>query len=331
MILNTAKLSIVADFPKGAITSLKINGVERLAEESALFRIQLCDTQGNRTLYMSFDTKNCKETKNGANYSVFGEKDVSVEVYITEENGEANFKIKATPASNDYFVEWVEFPHITLPKLIENNPENGGRILFPYNEGALVSNNDTREESMFPYVEPVYPSRGCYAMFPNMVCSQMLAYLWDDAGLYIGAHDAKRGVKDINFIKSENGITLRFRIFTGADFGKSFETDYPRVLAATSGRWESAAERYRKWFKSSLPEKAVKISENKALPEWYEDSPLVVSYPVRGIHDMDAMEPNALFPYTNALPILQGIKNGTGCQIMALLMHWEGTAPWAPP
>ena len=331
MTLNTNKLSLSVDFERGVIASLKIKGKERLAEESALFRIQLCDAEGNRTLYTALDASNCTKTQDGAVYSEFGEVDAVVWVSITKKGGEAKFKIGAKPKSKDYFVEWVEFPHITLPKLIENNPENGGKILFPYNEGALVSNIDTREESWFPYVEPVYPSKGCYAMFPNMVCSQMLGYIWDDAALYIGAHDKKRGVKDINFIRSENGVTLRFRIFTGADFGKTFETDYPIIFAVTSGKWESAAERYRKWLESTLPEKAVKIKDNKELPEWYEDSPLVVSYPVRGIHDMDEMKPNKLYPYTNALPILEKIKNVTDSRLLVLLMHWEGTAPWAPP
>jgi hypothetical protein len=168
-------------------------------------------------------------------------------------------------------------------------------------------------------------------MFPNMVCSQMLAYLWEDAGLYIGAHDEKRGVKDINFLKAENGVTLRFRLFTGADFGKSFATDYPIVFAVTEGKWEAAAERYRAWFETAVPQNAKKAEENEALPEWYEDSPLVVSYPVRGIHDTDEMTPNKLFPYTNALPVLNEIRSATDARLLVLLMHWEGTAPWAPP
>ncbi len=331
MVLSLNKFSVMVDFHGGVITSLKIKEKERLAEASALFRVQLCDDEGNRVLYTALDATRCAETKNGAVYSGFGSADATVEVGLTDKGGEANWKIKATPASDKYFVEWVEFPSITLPKLVDNNPECGGKILFPYNEGVLVSDMDCREESMFPYREPVYPSKGSYAMFPNMVCSQMLAYIWDDAGLYIGTHDEKRGVKDINFIKSENGVTLRFRLYTGANFGESFETDYPIIFAAVTGKWESAAERYRKWFEKTLPEGAVKIKDNENLPEWYEDSPLVVSYPVRGIHDMDEMKPNKLYPYTNALPLIERIRNITDSRLLVLLMHWEGTAPWAPP
>ena len=95
--------------------------------------------------------------------------------------------------------------------------------------------------------------------------------------------------------------------------------------------WKNVADTYREWLEKHLPHNLIKIDENKSLPKWYKDPPVVVTYPVRGIHDMDKMEPNALFPYVNALPHLNKIKSATGCHVMSLLMHWEGTAPWAPP
>jgi len=66
MQLNTDKLSLTADLAKGAITSLRINGKERLAAESALFRVQLCNAQGERILYSSLDASTCEENENGA-------------------------------------------------------------------------------------------------------------------------------------------------------------------------------------------------------------------------------------------------------------------------
>ncbi|MBR5615787.1 MAG: hypothetical protein IKW66_03105, partial [Clostridia bacterium] len=216
-----------------------------------------------------------------------------------------------------------------MPKLEENG--GGGRILFPYNEGALVSNMETREESSFCHCEPEYPSRGSFAVFPNMVCSQMLAYLWGDFGLYMGAHDAARGVKGVDFYAVEDGVAMQFRLFCGVDFGQTYEPDFPVVWAVVDGNWESAAERYRRWFESALPDGVKKVSENPRLPDWYGDSPLVLTYPVRGTHDTDEMKPNRMFPYVNAMSVIDRIKSKTRSRIMALLMHWEGTAPWAPP
>lgn len=331
MLLELDKFSIAVDFESGLITSFMIGGKERLAEPSLLFRIRLRDSEGKTFLITSREASTVKITDDGAIYGGFPT-DVSVRVFLSAEKGEAAWRIKVTPLTENYFVEWVEFPQITLPCLEDNNTEGtGGKILFPYNEGALVSDMDNREESGFCYCEAEYPSKGLYAVFPNMVFAQILAYIWNDAGFYMGAHDKKRGVKDINFFKSEKGVTLRFRLYCGVDFGESFDMDYPIIFSITKGKWEEAAERYRIWFEENLPERVKKINENSALPEWYGDSPLVVTYPVRGLYDTDEMKPNKLYPYANVLPVLEKIKKECESRLLVLLMHWEGTAPWAPP
>ena len=320
------------DFAAGHIVSLVIGGKQRLAAPTALFRLRLRDQDGNPTVYSAYDATVCTLTEDGAIYGGFALEGLCVRVYLIQKKGSAAWRADVSGIAAEYVIEWLDFPLLTLPALRENNQVgDGGVILHPYNEGVLISNNDHRNMTDFRHWEPEYPSLGCYSLFPNMICSQMLAYLWEDAGLYLGAHDAARGVKGIDFYAENGGITMQMRLFCGVEFGQDFRMDYDIVWCETSGRWESAAEIYRDWFESVLPPRVKKIKENDALPAWYAESPLVVTYCVRGVHDMDEMSPNALFPYTNALPLLDQIKHRAETHLLVLLMHWEGTAPWAPP
>lgn len=228
--------------------------------------------------------------------------------------------------------------HIDFSKKVRYNSvrpliANGGigKILYPYNEGAMIDDMELRESCHLRHAEASYPSHGGYSVFPNMICSQFLCYLFDGKGFYLGAHDEKRGVKQIDFYKTQTGIALQIRIFRGLNFGEDYIADFPIVWKMFDGDWQDGAEIYKQWFTSHLPKGTKKIRDNPALPEWYEDSPLVLSYPVRGVHDTDIMEPNALFPYENALPIIDEIAEKIRSRILVLLMHWEGTAPWAPP
>ena len=329
--LNNLKATI--DFEKGCVTSLIIEKNECLVSHLPLFKIRIRDKKGNPTVFDTFDAANAKKVENGAVYSDFKKaKDISILVKATVCNDELQWKISVDNSDKSILVEWVDFPLIELPKLIDNNEcNNGGKILIPYNEGAIITDADCREEGVLCYQEPEYPSIGCYYIFPNMISSQMIAYLWDSIGLYVGAHDTKRGIKGIDFCKTKNGIAIQIRLFCGVNYGESYTSDFPVVWKAIDGNWESAAETYRNWFEENLPSKVTKIKSNHALPEWYEDSPLIVSYPVRGRYDTDEMSTNKLFPYSNALPLIEEIQKETNSRILVLLMHWEGTAPWAPP
>lgn len=327
--LSLSRLSLSADLSHGKICSLRLAERELCAAPTPLFRLRLRSKAGDAILLSAEDAAVCEETATGAVYSAFPApyEMVTVRVSIIPVGEEIHFGIAIDPASPSLAVEWVDYPLTVLPPLAKG----GDAILFPYNEGALITDEWEREHISLRYTEPEYPSRGANAVFPNMVCSQLLAYVGENATLYMGAHDPARGVKGIDYQPLKEGVCLRFRLFGGADFGETFAPDYPIVWAAVAGGWEAAAERYRAWFEAAPPKGLSPLRDTAGLPDWYADSPLVVAYPIRGRHDTDEMTPNALYPYKNALPLLREIKEKTGARLMALLMHWEGTAPWAPP
>lgn len=315
------------DFKKGAIESLLCAGVELVAERIPLFTVCLRDENGTETRLNCADAKDCCVTEDGAIYTGFS-RDISVSVRIEKFGDGIDWKISIDNRTAD-LVEWVDFPSLCLQPLLKNG--GIGTILYPYNEGALVDDAARRESAWFHSQEPSYPSCGWYPAFPYMLCSQFMCYLFDGYGLYLGTHDPARAVKSFDFVPSGEGLLMRQRLYSGKDYGECFATDYPIHWCFFEGNWQEGAEIYRTFVDTHLPPRMKKIVENEALPEWYKDSPLVVAYPVRGIHDMDEMKPNRLYPYENALPYLDEIATKTGSRIMALLMHWEGTAPWAPP
>lgn len=232
----------------------------------------------------------------------------------------------------DLMLEWIDFPGITVPNRLVGN---GGTatILWPAMEGVLVEDADVRDGSWLRYQEPGYPSKGWEGIYPGPAPTQFMAYYDENGGLYIGAHDRHMNVKSIEFYKNEegDGIRLQFRLFAEGAGRGTYTMNYPMVLGVFQGDWHDAAAVYRTWlFNSDVP-KPVKLSENPGLPQWYHDSPVVVTYPVRGIKDTGNMDPNEYFPYVNAMPHLLRLGRMFDSKIMALLMHWEGTAPWAPP
>ena len=317
------------DFQKGLISSVSYNGIEVCAQESNLFGVRLTDKEGKTVDYTSRDAKRVVQKDGTAEYFDFPEA-ISVTVFVTEaENG---FQMRvAVKNDTDKIVEHVDVCPLILKRFVKNG--GIGKMLFPYNEGVLVDDNDLRATCHLQHLEPEYPSQGSFGVFPNMVCSQFLAYLFEGHGLYIGAHDEQRGPKGIDYyaVDGEKNIKVEIRLYSGKGYGEDFAPDYDVVYRFFDGEWQDGADIYKQWFYQHLPAGLKKVRDNNDLPDWYYDFPLILTYPVRGYHDMDEMTPNAFFPYVNILPYVDKFSQATGAKVMVLLMHWEGTAPWAPP
>ena len=335
--IRAEALSVSLDVVRGELASVCLFGIERSISGEPLFQLCLRTRAGEKILLDARDASRRESTEDGACFSGFcvdgvGMLDMEVLVHLQCEGDALVWQIEVRQNEEALLLEWVDFPAVRLPKLKKNNPHGtGGQILFPYNEGALVDDAEMRAVSWFSHEEPEYPSKGAFAVFPNMISSQFFAYLWEDAGLYMGAHDPARGVKGIDFVSDETGVVMQMRLWCGVGYGESWKTEYPIVWAAVGSHWTSAAERYRRWNDAHPPRGAKKIKENNTLPDWYRDAPLVITYPVRGLHDTDTMNPNRMYPYVNALPTVREMNEITGGRVMVALMHWEGTAPWAPP
>jgi hypothetical protein len=230
----------------------------------------------------------------------------------------------------DWLVEWIDFPAIVVPNDLTSNGGTG-KLLWPGNEGVIVEDTKIRDSNGFKYIEPEYPSRGTAGIYPAAVPTQFMAYYEELGGFYMGAHDEHSHVKCIEYFPVEEGIRLQFRLYPGGVARGSFGMDYEMALGVFEGDWHDAADLYRNWYQSASRHKSVRILDNEKLPDWYADSPVVITYPVRGTKDTGNMEANRLFPYAQAIPHLEKLADEFQSRILVLLMHWEGTAPWAPP
>ncbi len=298
-----------------------LSGEELSGGSKPLFTIRLRDRKGEARLLDASTAKISAEP--GDNSAVLTYRFDDLTAVVTVSGGERISWKLAVENHSDDAVEFIDFPSVSFAGKLR---ENGGdrAIVSPYNEGLLVEDAKLKPGM----TDPEYPSQGSYMMFPYMVFAQFTLYLAGKGGVYMGVHDIERAPKGIDFCCCDDQTEFRTRLFMGGEFGEDVGTP-ETVWQSFEGGWQDGAELYRDWLAESFDEKPLSELD---LPDWYKnDLPLVITYPVRGIHDMDEMTPNKLFPYNNVLPFVDEFAERTGSRIMVLLMHWEGTAPWAPP
>ncbi len=303
---------------EGTIKSLNYAGREYLKYElpifEAAFRTKNGDLRKKASTEMKYAGRNNAEFK----YTC---ESFSAEAKITAED-----EIHISVSIKNYTDDAPEYIETAI--CVEENLGKH-KILWGFNEGVVVDSLEKRKRCL-GFFEPDFPGMGVMPLFPAIIEMPYMAYYDEKNGLYMGAHDPEGGLKAIDFVPhNDDGIKMYFRFYTGAEFGADFSMNFPLVIKPYEGGWYEAADIYREWF--SANDSLTPIAKNKTLPDWYGESPIVVTYPVRGRFDTDVMTPNNLFPYIKGLSAIDEIAEKTDSKILVILMHWEGTAPWAPP
>ena len=316
------------DLSQGRIVSFTGNG-RVLCEGNAypLFVVGMIAENFEKSRISSFDCAlKSVEDKGGEyilTYAYLEKLIITATVVANEETSDFRFRIQVKNSTKD-LIEFVEYPGVSIEDDLDGS--GNSKMLWLFNEGALVSYN---KDKMWPYEEPEYPCWGTLGIFPNMVQSQFMAYLYNQGGLYIGCHDQNCGVKQLDFYHKDGRIKLQLRFYSGAYYGDDFSMDFDVVFRFFKGEWQDACDIYRTWYEGVAD--AIKIEKNPDLPNWYHESPLVVALPIRGAHDTAEMAPSRYYPYDNLLKEVERIAAKTNSKLLVLLMQWEGTAPWAPP
>jgi hypothetical protein len=330
------------DGKTGSIKSIVRNGKNLIYSKNSfepLFTIRLRDeaSKGEIHEFNAQDAKVCKISKEGElislTYSRFKNIDaqVIVTIKVSEDSPMMNWNLSILNNSV-YTIDHIDFPNVVVTDdLVATG--GSGRIFWPAQEGCLIEDMRIREESPWLKFRPIeYPQMGWGGLYPASTQMQYMAYYNSDGGLYLAAHDENCNPKGIEFHRSgENGIKLDFRLFPGGVGKGLYRMPYNMVLGVFNGDWYDASAIYRDWRESSKMPVPPKIQDNKMLPAWYFESPVVITYPVRGHKDMGNMTPNEFYPYTNSLNVIDRYNKAFESKVLVLLMHWEGSAPWAPP
>ncbi len=314
------------DLKNGELVSVLHKNQELTSGRTALFTVKIRDRQGATRLV---DATSCKFLRYENGVAKYSNEYFNAEVEFNRCAEGLCLRVNLTNKTDDLF-EWVEIAPILVYNKLKDEDGGRGEIVYPYNEGCIVTDMAYRESMPFRYVEPDYPSKNTFSIFPNMIFAQFISYITNGVGVYMGMHDQERTTKHIDFCYCGDGIKIFLRTYCNANYGEDYKMPFDFVLKTFEGKWQKAGDIYYDWFKNNLPKGLKKISENEKLPKWYGESPIVVVYPLRGINDTD-MSDNGMYPYKNALPILDDIVAETDSKVMALLMQWEGSAPWAPP
>ena len=314
---------------RGRLVSLQSNGLEFAAEDDgALFLAQLRDLVGNpvRISTTDFAKVTCETTTDGGTAICYGDctkvRDTTAKVTVTRVSpAETRWGIEIHLGMDTLQVEWIDFPRVRIQHAA------GGQLLLPNAEGTLMDDPQLRARGWFEPIYAEYPMNGVSGFYPGPVSMQFEAYYRDGKGLCFLCPDPAHAPKTIDaYAEDPNTVRLMLQHFTGGATALPYEVR----LVAFEGDWQDAAELYRDWMTEN--DRALPAPLAKRMPKWLADSPVVLAYCVRGHGpDSGSMAPNEYFPYEAALPTLQRYRDAWGGRLMALLMHWEGTAPWAPP
>ena len=226
---SNGNFSIKINFKEKRIVSLTHSGNELVRGNIPFFLIKLRDHDNSAKYISAFETNFVGEKDNVANYS---HELFDATLYISFDANEVIWRIDVCNKS-DLLIEQVELMSIGLNPRLKDEENGHGSILTSYNEGAIVTNLQRRNNSPFGYMEPEYPSLSKYFIFPNMLSSQFEAFIDDGFGLYFGMHDKARTPKHIDFryVEECDALKMQLRSFANVNYGEDYKMDYDCVLS----------------------------------------------------------------------------------------------------
>lgn len=332
MELKTNQLIMQLDDKTGNIISLKNKkGKENLAYSLPLIRLKLLNEDGTR---VTIDSQQAHEicTQNSRcvlTYKKIGGYEVDCTVTIRFDEAFI-FELEVENRSGLIF-EAACYPNIVLKDDLVGR-EGKNKLFWSAMEGVEVVDSSVKNKA-FPIDPDAYVLRpGWGGKYPGGNPMQFMAYYDEEDGVYIAAHDETGAFKYLDWYTKNDGIVIFHEVYPEKAYDLKFSIEYPFVIKGYKGdSWYEAADIYKSWLHSSCLISSPLYKDNKNYPQWLKENPVVLIYPVRGETDHGEMPLRCFYPYTNGIQYVKKYNEVLGVKALVLLMHWEGTAPWAPP
>ena len=312
---------------KGAVESLVAGDAERIVPAAEAFTLQLLDGKGEPTLLRSsefaFETgrDGVPSPSDEACFLWRHANGLVVRMEVAATNGEFHFRPSVENIPTGMLLEWFDGPQVCI------SPDR--KLFWPDWDGIEVTNYNSRPYRPIRYRKRFTPGFG-NSLYPGLAQMQFMAAYNDGKGVYFSAVDNRHTPKAVDWDQLDGkSIRLTLQTFCGdIEVDGAWRPKFHYSLRPYDGGWMEACEIYRDWVRT-LPD----FQKKPNRPKWMYDSPVNLIYPVRGEgNDCGRdMKPNRYFPYINAMSAVEKYGKLLDSRIMALLMHWEGTAPWAPP
>lgn len=330
MLIQAKNYTLEISDKTGNILSFRgITGYDYIEKETSLIRLSLLKSDGERVVLNSGKCRSIERRGEGivVRYENIGGFEISVDAsFYFDDSNFIKMRLKLNNFT-DMRTECVLYPGIIIKNRLS---ADGYKLFWPAMEGVEIDTPDFRSELMAHADGTVYPAKGWQGVYPGACPMQFMAYYNGEHGMYFASHDENCRFKLVEWIPEEGGIRLLQQVYVDED-GREFSYDYDVVLGVFRGNWYDAAEIYRQWLSASKILDIPKLKDNPELPSWMTQPLTVITFPIRGCQDTGEMFANGYYPYTNCLPYIRKYEEFFGNRQMVLLMHWEGTAPWAPP
>ena len=308
---------------RGRIAGLRHNGVETAAPAEEAFLLGFRDGKRDPVILTGADFAACSagEREGGIRFTYSGNAkglEVGIDVSATEEGFEFRPEVRNIP--DDFPLEWIDAPAVCVRK--------EGLLLWPRCEGVLIDGSDRRED-YGPWHVAGFVDTFPGGFYPGHCQMQFLCH-YDESGegLYFEAADRSHTLKCVDFAPAGENRRLSLQTFCGGRVKDGvYRSPFCCLLRGLTGDWRDGCAIYRDRIASDpvLPPKG-------GYRPMMRRSPVILIYPVQGEgKDCGDMTTNEYYPYTEALPVVEGLAEKLQSPVMSLLMHWEGTAPWAPP